>query len=606
MTTRLLRPRRLIVALLAAILGVAGARGITHEEIAARWAPIHYQDTDSSDYFGDLITAVDYDGDWEATNNWDSLHLGDYFDPDRCPGLLPICHDTHQHALPAHVYYSVVETCTHWYIIYDFFHPRDWTDSSFEQEHENDFEDVLAVVRKNGVDGQLEALVAQAHGDYFSYLPAGSPLSAGDENLDGVLPMAEYPPGSGLLHPETAQEAKGHGAGAKGDIGDFAGEPDRDGVIYLPASVAEEPLSGDDREVGYRLRSFFEAGGLWDRQVQEDLMLIPASTFDTWGILRGDKSGGCGGGITVRCAVNSAKAPWVQDDGDDGPDDGGPGPRAGETAFDPAHFTDVYFNGLGDFDDLYVVNKYVADLAAAGYGPGNEPAGYAGPPLDALFSRLAAPDADGDTLDRCVERSLGTDPGNADSDGDGSGDAVDAFPTDPTESADSDGDGLGDNADPDDDNDGVLDGDDAFPTDPTEWADADGDGTGDNADSDDDNDGLPDALDTAPLDPDADGDGLVDGADVEFIQGAVAPLPREEFRPPGGGTRKAILAVLDHAESLLLAGESAEALQVLADLRKHLDGCGAAPDRNDWIVECPPQIEIRGLVDLLISNLGGA
>jgi len=599
-----------LIAVLGSFAGGAtAALAVTHEEIAARWAPIHYQDTDSTDYYGDLITRVDYDFDVVGTNNWDNLHAGDYIDledPLRCPGFpYPICHDQHTYALPAYVYYSVVETCTHWYLIYDFFHPRDWTDSSFDNEHENDFEDVMAIVRKDGGLGQIEALVAQAHEHYYSYIPAGSPLVGGVEDKDGDLPMAEYPPGSGLLHPETAQESKGHGAGAKGLRGDFAGEPDRDGVIYVPSGVAEEPTSGNDREVGYALIPFVGAGGLWERQILEDRMQIAADLYHDWGEMRGDESGGCGDGITITCGENSAKAPWRQDDIDDAPDDGGIEP--GVNALDPARFTSIYFDGLGDFDDLYSANAYLADLEAGGYGPGDEPGGYNGPLLDAaLYAKLVAADADFDGLDRCVERALGTDPDVADSDGDGVNDGSDAFPIDPSETIDTDGDGVGDNADLDDDNDGVLDTDDAFPTDPSETTDTDGDGIGNNADQDDDNDGLADGMDNSPVDPDADDDGLLDGEDVEFVQSAVAALVAADFRPPGSGTRKAILLVLEDVERLLLAGETAKALDRLDFLRKHLNGCGTAPDSNDWIIDCGSQIEVRELVDLLAANLGGA
>ena len=38
-------------------------------------------------------------------------------------------------------------------------------------------------------------------------------------------------------------------------------------------------------------------------------------------------------------------------------------------------------------------------------------------------------------------------------------------------------------------------------------------------------------------------------------------------------------------------------------LRKRLDGCGGAPDVNDWIRECVDQAEVRALIDLLIANL---
>jgi hypothetical protein len=607
MTTSHGRSLRIALLLLCFVPALAAptssARAQTHEEVALRWAPIHYQDTDSSDAFADYLTAVDYDFDWITTNNWDNLHEGDYVN-EICPGS--ICHDAHVNDLSGRVYYSVVETCTHWYIVYVLFHPLDWTDGSTGQEHEGDQEEVIAIVRKTASGGQLEALVAQAHGDFFSYVPVGSPLVAGHEPLKGVLPMAEFPADSGELHPETAQEAKGHGAGAKGDIGDFAGEPDRDGVIYFPSlTTAQLPLDGSDRFVLYLLVSVFEPGGLWDRQLQEDLGLIPVETYHAWGLLRGDESGGCGTGIAVVCEENTASMPWRQDDGDDGPDDGGPGPMSGEGALDPAHFFDVYFDGLGDFDRLYVENRYLEDLAANGYSSADIPGGYVGPPLDALLAKLTAADADADGLDRCDERTFGSDPRDGDTDDDGTGDGDDAFPTDPAESQDTDGDGTGDNADTDDDGDGVPDADDEFPTDPDESADADGDGTGDNADTDDDNDGLPDADDAAPNDADADDDGLADGEDVEFLQAAIAGLPASAFAPPGQGTRNAAINRLDAAERRLLKGDVDGALQILGNLVPRVDGCGAIADGNDWISDCTAQLEIRELLELLIANLEG-
>ena len=101
---------------------VVGIRGPTDFDLAYRYAPIHYQDTDSTNSRADYITRFDYDGNMIATDNWENLT--------RFP-------------LAAHAYYSVVETCSHWFIAYGFFHPRDWTDSSFDQEHENDMEGQL-------------------------------------------------------------------------------------------------------------------------------------------------------------------------------------------------------------------------------------------------------------------------------------------------------------------------------------------------------------------------------------------------------------------------------------------------------------------------------
>ena len=166
---------------------------------------------------------------------------------------------------------------------------------------------------------------------------------------------------------------------------------------------------------------------------------------------------------------------------------------------------------------------------------------------------------------------------------------------------DTDGDGVVDRDDPDDDNDGIVDGDDAFPTDPGESVDTDGDGVGDNEDPDDDGDGLPDEHDGAPHDSDADDDGVPDGRDVEHIQALVAELPGTALTAPGH--RRSLTAQLDQVEALVLAGNPTGAAAKLSDLRRHLDGCGATADNNDWVRDCTAQGQLRALIDLLVAEL---
>ena len=81
-----------------------------------------------------------------------------------------------------------------------------------------------------------------------------------------------------------------------------------------------------------------------------------------------------------------------------------------------------------------------------------------------------------------------------DTDGDGVTDALDAFPSDPSETTDSDGDGVGDNTDEfpniadesaDSDGDGVGDNSDMFPDNSDQTIDSDGDGYGDNSEGQD-------------------------------------------------------------------------------------------------------------------------
>ncbi len=331
-------------------------------DIAFHHAPIHYQDTDSTNYRADYITRFDYDNNWSATDNWDNLN---------------------KFPLRAHAYYSVVESCTHWFIAYGFYHPRDWSDGSFDQEHENDLEGLLTIVRKDGSTfGKLEGIVTVFHNDFYSYTPAGSPLTKGREDIDGRLTMHFY---EGSFRSLTAQQAKGHGLKAWPYAGDFQGKPDQDGIIYFPSrTAAEVPRSGNDRDVKYRLLDIFSPGGLWDRQLAEANMREKnVLTFHKWGTFKGNKSGGCGEGATVTCKEDAAHTPWGWDDHNDGPT------YTGEMALDPANLVNIYFDGLGSFSHKYVRNRYIADLKNRGYGPGKLPRGWPSQlDLGRLFTKL--------------------------------------------------------------------------------------------------------------------------------------------------------------------------------------------------------------------------
>ncbi len=203
------------------------------------------------------------------------------------------------------------------------------------------------------------------------------------------------------------------------------------------------------------------------------------------------------------------------------------------------------------------------------------------------------PDDDNDGLPDADEATHGTDPLDRDTDDDGwlDGDEVVAGsePSDASsipevcDGADNDG------------NDGVDEG----------FLDTDADGQADCVDPDDDNDGLPDgdegAYGTDPLDADSDDDGIPDGEDAEHLQQAVAGLPASAFRAEG--SRTAMLAILDQVETAVAAGRDDVAVARLDSLRRHIDGCGAAADSDDWITDCTSQAEVRRLIDQLRANL---
>jgi len=66
--------------------------------------------------------------------------------------------------------------------------------------------------------------------------------------------------------------------------------------------------------------------------------------------------------------------------------------------------------------------------------------------------------------------------------------------------------------------------------------------------------------------------------------------------------RTAILNILDAVEEYLLTGETEEAIQLLTNLRMHVDGDPNA-DNNDWILDDTSRLQVRDLIDLLLNNL---
>lgn len=290
-------------------------------DLAFHHAPVHYQDVDRTGSHGlsgkaDYITRYDFDGDLNATNNWNNI-------------------SSSSRKGNAVGYYSVVETTTHYFITYAFFHPRDWTDIWFLyhfDEHENDLEGVLTIIKKdNSTYGQALGVVTVFHSDFYSYKASNSGLTDGNEDIDGTLTTQND---NGISRFKTSAEAKGHGikAHAKQKPGGS------DYVVYYPSkTTSEHPSDIYDRNVKYKLVNIFEPNGMWEQRFNTSLF-SNAKSFQ--------KSYGSG----------SANAPWNWDDKNDG---GNQGLLAGGIAYYPAHLVDEYFNGLGNYSKTYTRNPYL-------------------------------------------------------------------------------------------------------------------------------------------------------------------------------------------------------------------------------------------------------
>ena len=286
----------------------------SHEELIHAYSPVITQGTASDQ---DFITAVDFDGDWIGNNNWENQPGGD---------------------LSAHVYYSVIETGTHWFMFYSLFHPRDYTDEPCEKSdgcHENDMESIQLVVRKDGTSfGRLEAVETLAHQNIYLH-PAddsvtGNALDAGSEVKleDG--------------HPVVNVETYGHGIYGKRIIL----VPHT--VVYRAGKQAEVPQDLKDKDVAYRLVPIYDT--LWQHRDEIGPGLAFDQPFDYRGqILAANFDG-------ENFGEDKANTPWGYNQAT------GDTLLRGDWFLDPAKALLYHANFAGDFSTEYLYNPYLDDL----------------------------------------------------------------------------------------------------------------------------------------------------------------------------------------------------------------------------------------------------
>jgi hypothetical protein len=259
------------------------------------------------------------------------------------------------------IYWSVIETTTHWYLLYTDFHPRDWTEDCdpllpfTEPCHENDMEGAMVMVEKDGSEwGAFVLLVTEAHNVLYLFRDDPAITALSTESLEDAPVTFE-----GGRHPELYVESKGHGVCALQFDGDDHCEhpvgtgvnpfPGGDGIVYRYTGVAEEPTSGNDQDVGYALVSFYDT--LWQRR---DDICDGSCTFDQ--TFEYD-------GVTLARAFDGdswgddkANPPWAWDDPDDGP------VYRGDFFFRPAHAVTTWVAFPSAVSQTYIFNPYLDEL----------------------------------------------------------------------------------------------------------------------------------------------------------------------------------------------------------------------------------------------------
>ncbi len=286
---------------------------LSYKDLAFHYAPVMYHGTASNQ---DYPTRFDFDNDWIGNNNWEHQPAGD---------------------LTPYVYYSVIETETHWFLFYSVFHPRDYTAEPCETSngcHENDLESLQLVVLKDGSRyGKVQALETLAHNHIYLY-PADETVTDGYLHSDGPALLEAGRP---VVYIETY----GHG---------IRGKPIslRQGKVTYRVGKHPRMAHGLQGEAIYGLLSIYDTlwprredigdGHAFDRPFFYGRNVLPAA-FD------GDTYG-----------FDKANTPWGYDQ------ERGRKLHRGDWFLDPAKALAFHATFSTPFSHRYLFNPYLADL----------------------------------------------------------------------------------------------------------------------------------------------------------------------------------------------------------------------------------------------------
>ncbi|OXM16078.1 hypothetical protein CGZ75_05085 [Paenibacillus herberti] len=318
-----------------------------YQAVADRFAPVIYQNVrkkgvfragylDNYNYkiYADYLTKVNYDGDWNGSNNWQNL-------------------DANKDQLGAYVYYDVKETETHYYIGYYTYYPMDDAGADGDR-HENDMEGVLVVVRKGAENdgmGVPMLVVLEGHGKLYQYRVdgAGSAVQNSGDDIDGTIRMR----GS---HPEVFATSNG-GTPDIGSFGhnikkwdapfnsDFTNAQNFGGIEYIVGTDAQihnndtiyNAYNNGGLPVGNYSKVTYKAipiSELWDKRLE----IGTDKLFGVFGRINGDDGAG----------EHAANAPW----------NWGYRPEAGLATglifYDPARLIQYMLTNLGNYSLRYV------------------------------------------------------------------------------------------------------------------------------------------------------------------------------------------------------------------------------------------------------------
>lgn len=311
-----------------------GALEAEGEALARRWAPVFVQHVSAEHPERDRPLPIDFDGDWDATDNWQNL-------TPRAESTRPL------------VYGSAILTTTHAYLTYTLFFPRDWQAYFCVPYacHDNDLEVVLLVVERGAADAAADRLVlveTKAHRSYVG------------ERAEKVARAPDQ-------RPIIEVESEGHGMYAV----EAGHVPEGDQRTFVHESAAFAAPSGSDAPLEhYELASLHAT--LWQRRSPRSehgkLWIEGESGWLSYSGARQGRSGlAMGASMASREYAGGVRPPWaLRSEG-----------NRGDWFLDPALATlrryRSWFPRGRPIGSGYALNPYLDDLKDECLGPACPP-----------------------------------------------------------------------------------------------------------------------------------------------------------------------------------------------------------------------------------------
>lgn len=164
--------------------------------LVLKWAPIHYQYIDVNHLGRDLLCRVNFDCNWDTSNNRQMARKIDSGEEDKkmIERMVPVC------------YYSVAENTSHLFILYSFYH-------AYDERHENDLEGCMLIIEKGTAKNELLGMLTIAHLQFRKYSYKNRLL---DSNGNELYKLRVEEEEDDEIHPLVEQEHGGHGLYALG------------------------------------------------------------------------------------------------------------------------------------------------------------------------------------------------------------------------------------------------------------------------------------------------------------------------------------------------------------------------------------------------------